>query len=42
MKKLLLLSLIALLSATAFSQKIKIEDDIVYVDGAAYLNWNAH
>jgi hypothetical protein len=42
MKKLLLLCLITLLSVTTFSQKIKIEEDIAYLDGAAYLNWKSN
>jgi|GEM_PF-1615545 len=42
MKKLFLFSLVALLSATAFSQKIKIDDNVAYLDGAAFLNWKSN
>ena len=39
MKNALLLIFVSFISISGIAQKIKIKDDIVYVDGEAFLNW---
>jgi hypothetical protein len=39
MKNILLLIFLSLITLSGIAQKVKIKDNIAYVDGEAYLNW---
>ena len=39
MKSLLFLIILISISTISFSQKVKIKNDIAYVDGVAYVKW---